>query len=45
MSTEVVEKPKAKRVKSKTAIRKKYKLADFVGCFKGHFFYDDVILI
>ena len=43
MSTEVVEKSEVKRVKKKTAIKKKYKLIDVFGCFKGQFIYDDSI--
>ena len=43
MSTEVVEKPKTERVKKKTVVRKKYKLIDLYGCFKGKIFCDDAI--
>ena len=43
MSAEVVEKPKAKRVKRKKSDRKLYHLKDFYGCFKGKIFCDDAI--
>ena len=43
MSKEVVEKPEAKRVKKKAAVKKKYKLIDFFGCLKGEFVYDDSV--
>ena len=43
MSTEIVEKPKAKRVDKKKSVKKKYHLKDFYGCFKGKIFCDDAV--
>ena len=40
---ETVTKPKAKTVKKKKEARKKYKLIDLYGCFKGQIFYDEDI--
>ena len=40
---ETVTKPKAKKVKKKKVIRKKYKLIDLFGCFKGQIFADDAV--
>jgi len=40
---ETVMKPKEKKVEKKRSVRKKYKLIDFFGCFKGQIFYDDAI--
>ena len=40
---ETIVKEKATAVKAKKSVRKKYKLSDLVGCFKGQFIYDDAI--
>ena len=43
METVTNEKAKTKPVSTKKMVRKKYKLIDFFGCFKGQIFYDDAI--
>ena len=43
METVTKPKAKAKSVNKKKEVRKKYKLIDFFGCFKGQFVYDDSI--
>ena len=37
------EKIKKESVKRKKPVLKKYKLKDFLGCFKGEIFYDDAV--
>jgi len=40
---ETVTKSKEKSVKKKRVVRKKHKLSELFGCFKGQIFYDDAI--
>ena len=40
---ETVTKSKEKTEKRKKTVRKKHKLSEFFGCFKGRIFYDDAI--
>ena len=40
---ETVTKSKGKSVKVKRTVRKKSKLSELIGCFKGQFFYDEAI--
>ena len=43
MEAEVKTRVNGKKVEKKTTNRKRYKLSDFVGCFKGQIFCDDAI--
>ena len=39
----IKEKGKKEAINGKKSLKKKYKLRDFYGCFKGKIFYDDYI--